>query len=128
MLPSTRTKSHRRLDLDPVGVVLFGVAVLAFLWPFLFTTGSPDDDPRRWWFLVACVVFIALFLLWERRYAARGQLPLIPFSVFRPGSFRNGVMVSAAYFAAGPAIFLLGPLFLQPRPGPAPGFPAMVPI
>src|SRR3546814_2419411 len=27
MLPSTRTKSHRRLDLDPVGVVLFGVDV-----------------------------------------------------------------------------------------------------
>jgi MFS family permease len=128
MLPSTRTRSHRRLDLDPVGIVLFGLAVLAFLWPFLFTTGSPDDDPRRWWFLVACVVFIALFLLWERRYAARGRLPLIPFSVFRAGSFRNGVMVSAAYFAAGPAMFLLGTLYLQTGLGLAPVFAGMVTI
>jgi MFS family permease len=127
-LPSTRTKSRRRLDLDPVGVLLFGLSVLAFLWPFLFTTGSPDDDPRRWWFLVACVVFIALFLLWERWYAARGRLPLIPFSVFRAASFRNGVLVSSAYFAGGPAMFLLGTLYLQTGLGLAPVFAGMVTI
>ncbi|MDF2919330.1 MAG: permease of the major facilitator superfamily, partial [Microbacterium sp.] len=52
LLPNTRTKSRRRLDLDPVGVLLFALTILALMWPFLFTTGSPDDDPRRWWFLV----------------------------------------------------------------------------
>ncbi len=127
-LPDTRTRSHRRLDLDPVGVVLFALVVLALLWPFLFTTGSPDDDPRRWWLLVVAVVFIALFVVWERRYAARGKLPLVPFSIFRAASFRNGVFVSTAYFAAAPAMFLLGTLYLQSGLGLAPVYAGMVTI
>ncbi|MFJ6653730.1 MFS transporter [Microbacterium sp. NPDC091313] len=127
-LPDTRTKSRRKLDLDPVGIVLFGGAIIALLWPFLFTTGSPDDDPRRWWTLVACVVLVALFVFWERRYAARGRMPLIPFAVFRHASFRNGILVSASYFAATPAIFLLGTLYLQSGLGLAPLFAGMVTI
>ncbi|TFV85265.1 MFS transporter [Microbacterium sp. dk485] len=128
LLPDTRTRSHRPLDLDPVGVVLFGLSVLAFLWPFLFTTGSPDDDPRRWWLLVVCVFFVAMFLLWEHRYAARGRVPLIPFSVFQRVSYRNGVLVSTAYFAGAPAMFLLGTLYLQFGLKIAPVFAGMVTI
>jgi EmrB/QacA subfamily drug resistance transporter len=127
-LPATRESSRRRLDLDPLGVVLFGLTVLSFLWPFLFTTGSPDDDPNRWWTLVAAVLFLVLFLLWERRYRARGRMPLIPFEVFRRPSFRNGTLVSSAYFSAMPATFLLGTLYLQGGLGLAPVFAGMVSI
>lgn len=127
-LPATRTKSRRRLDLDPVGVVLFGLAVLAFMWPFLFTTGSDQDDPARWWLLVASALFVALFLAWEQRYAARGGQPLLPFAIFRTPSYRNGVLVSAAYFAAMPATFLLGTLYLQGGLGLPPVFAGMVSI
>jgi MFS family permease len=127
-LPSTRTKSHRRLDLDPVGVVLFGLAVLAFLWPFLFTTGSPDDDPARWWLLVVSVLFVAAFIAWDRRYAARGRQPLLPAGIFAVASFRNGVLISATYFAALPATFLLGTLYLQAGLGLEPVFAGMVTI
>lgn len=113
MLPSTRGRSSRPLSLDPVGVVLFGCAVVAFMWPFLFTTGSPDDDPRRWWLLAVFAAFAAVFVLWERRYAARGRRPLIPLSLLAVSSFRNGTLVQTAYFAAMPSMFLLTTLYLQ---------------
>lgn len=128
LLPNTRTASHRALDLDPVGVILFGLTIIALMWPFLFTTGSPDDDPRRWWLLVASVVFAAAFVFWERRYAERGRMPLMPFSIFALGSYRNGVLISTAYFAAVPAMFLLGTLFLQGGLGLEPVFAGMVTI
>jgi MFS family permease len=127
-LPSTRTRSRRRLDLDPVGVLLFGLSVLAFMWPFLFTTGSPDDDPSRWWLLVACALFIAAFIAWERRYGARGRMPLLPFAIFRDASYRNGVLISSAYFSALPAAFLLGTLYLQSGLGLEPVFAGMTTI
>ncbi|WP_242864564.1 MFS transporter [Microbacterium testaceum] len=128
LLPDTRTKSRRRLDLDPVGVLLFALTILALMWPFLFTTGSPGDDPRRWWFLVASVVFAAIFVFWERRYADLGRTPLMPFSIFSLSSYRNGVLISTAYFSAIPAMFLLGTLFLQGGLGLEPVFAGMVTI
>lgn len=113
VLPSTRARSLRPLSLDPVGVVLFGCAVVAFMSPFLFTTGSPDDDPRRWWLLAVFAGFAAFFVAWERHYAARGKRPLIPLSLLAISSFRNGTLVQTAYFAAMPSMFLLTTLYLQ---------------
>ena len=57
LLPKTRVPSAARLELDPVGLGLFAVVVVTLMWPFLFTTGSPDDDPRRWWTLALFAVF-----------------------------------------------------------------------
>lgn len=128
MLPATRTRSHRPLALDPVGVLLFGVTILALMWPFLFTTGSPDDDPQRWWLLVVFVLFAAAFVAWERRYASRGRHPLIPFGLFRVSSFRNGTLLQTSYFTAAPAMFLLTTLYLQEGVGLAPVYAGMVTI
>ena len=128
VLPSTRLSAPGRLQLDPVGVVLFGLTVLALMWPFLFTTGSPEDDPARWWLLVAFAAFGLAFVLWERRYASLGRAPLIPFSLFAIRSFRNGTLISTAYFAALPALFLLTTLFLQSGVGLEPVFAGMVSI
>ena len=113
LLPNTRHASTKKLELDPVGVLLFGLAVLALMWPFLFTTGSPDDDPRRWWLLVVFVVFAGAFVAWERSYQARGRAPLIPLRLFRVSSYRNGTLIMTAYFTALPPVFLLTTLFLQ---------------
>lgn len=128
LLPSTRRPTRGRLDLDPVGVVLFGAAVLALLLPFLFTTGAPGDDPRRWWLLVAFVLLIGAFVAWERRYAARGRQPLIPFALFGISSFRNGTLIVTTYFTAIPAMLLLGTLFLQTGLDVPPVFAGMVTI
>jgi len=128
VLPSTRTKSHRAVSFDAFGVVLFGLTVLSLMWPFLFTTGSPDDDPRRWWLLVAFVLFAGAFVAWERRYESRGGQPLIRFALFRVSSYRNGTLLMTAYFTALPALFLLTTLFLQIGLGLAAVFAGMVTI
>ncbi len=128
VLPETRMRSHRRLDMDPVGIALFGVLVVSLMWPFLFTTGSPDDDPARWWVLVAAAVFGVAFVLWEVRYARRGRQALIPFGLFRITSYRNGTALQAVYFMAIPPMFLLTTLFLQLGLGLAPVFAGMVTI
>lgn len=128
LLPRTRRSSPGRLQLDPVGLVLFAVMIVAVMWPFLFTTGSPDDDPRRWWTLVLFVVFAAAFVWWERRYEASGRSPLVPFPLFAITSYRNGTLIATTYFTAIPALFLLTTLFLQLGVGLEPVFAGMVSI
>ncbi|MFD4420577.1 MFS transporter [Agromyces sp. NPDC058484] len=113
LLPETHTPSTRKLSLDPVGVLLFGVAVLSLMWPFLFTTGSPDDNPARWWTLVVFVIAATAFVVWERHYAASGRPPLVPVGMFGVASYRNGTLLASAYFMAMPPMFLLTNLYLQ---------------
>lgn len=128
LLPATRTKSRRKLQLDPVGVLLFALSVGSVMWPFLFTTGSPDDDPLRWLLLVVFAVFFAAFVLWERHYAASGRVPLVPFAIFTIASYRNGALLSLSYFAALPTLFILTTLYLQSGIGLAPLYAGMVTI
>jgi EmrB/QacA subfamily drug resistance transporter len=128
ILPATSKASYARLDLDPIGIAIFGVTVLALMWPFLFTTGAPMDDPNRWWLLVLFVLAAAAFVSWERRYAAGGRAPLVPLKLFRVSSFRNGTMLATVYFAAMPAMFLLTTLYLQLGLGLEPVFAGMVTI
>ncbi|WOF21739.1 MFS transporter [Microbacterium betulae] len=113
LLPDLSRPTGERLSLDPVGVLLFAGAIVGLMTPFLFTTGSADDPPERWWTLLAFVLFGAAFVLWERRYERRGAAPLVTLRLFRVPSFRNGTLLVAAYFAAFPALFLLTTLFLQ---------------
>lgn len=128
LLPQTRRPAPGRVQLDPVGILLFGLTVLALMWPFLFTTGSPEDDPNRWWLLAVFAVLAGLFALWERHYAASGKQPLILFPLFRLPSFRNGTLIIVLYFIAAPPLFLLTTLFLQIGVGLAPVFAGMVSI
>lgn len=128
LLPDTRTPSRRPVQLDPVGVLLFGASVVSLMWPFLFTTGAPTDDPARWWLLVAFVLFASAFIAWERRYAARGRNPLIPLKLFRIASYRNGTLLQTAYFTAAPAMFLVTTLFLQIGLGLEPVYAGMTSI
>ncbi len=129
LLPRAEPAAERaRLQLDPVGVVLFGLSVTALLVPFLLTTGSDADDPRRWWVLVLFALLAAGFVLWERHYARDGRSPLIPFRLLTITSFRNGTLLAACYFAAMPSMFLLTTLFLQDGVGLEPVFAGMVTI
>lgn len=128
LLPRTRRPTPGKLQLDPVGLTLLALTIVTLMWPFLFTTGSPDDDPRRWWTLVLFVVSATAFTWWERRYAASGRSPLVPFRLFSISSFRNGTLVVTTYFTAIPAMFLLTTLFLQAGVGLEPVFAGMVSI
>ncbi|WP_105565126.1 MFS transporter [Microbacterium halophytorum] len=113
LLPQVRRPANGRLELDPVGLLLFAVAVVCLMTPFLLTTGSPEDSPARWWLLVPFLLFCAAFIAWERRYAARGLPPLVPLRLFRVVSWRNGNAIQLLYFAGLPTVFLLTAVFLQ---------------
>ncbi|WP_404434442.1 MFS transporter [Microbacterium lacus] len=128
LLPDTRTRSQRKVQLDPVGLLLFAASVVALMWPFLFTTGAPTDNPARWWLLIAFALFVAGFIAWERRYAAQGRSPLIPLKLFRIASYRNGTLLQTAYFTAAPALFLMTTLYLQTGLGLEPVFAGMISI
>lgn len=128
LLPETRTRVRGKLALDPVGIALFALSVIALMWPFLFTTGAPSDNPARWWLLVAFAVFVSAFVWWERGYAARGRSPLIPLRLFSIASYRNGTLLQVSYFAAAPAMFITTTLFLQTGLGLAPVYAGMTSI
>jgi MFS family permease len=115
-------------DLDPIGILLLGGAVLCLMLPFVLTTGAPSDDPRRWFLLIAAAVFAAAFVAWENRYAAQGRSPAVSFALFRRASYRNGLLIAAVYFAALPATFLVTTLFLQEGLGLEPVFAGLVTV
>ncbi|WP_202563033.1 MFS transporter [Agreia sp. COWG] len=128
LLPSKANGARRKTQLDLVGIVLLGFSVLSLMIPFVFTTGGPDDDPKRWFWLAGFVLGTAAFLFWERDYARRGKSPVVHFSLFRIASYRNGILVATAYFAAIPGTFLLTTLYLQQGLGALPVFAGMVSI
>lgn len=128
LLPPKGAKEYRPLSLDPFGLLLFGITVVSLMWPFLFTTGSPSDNPARWWTLVVFVMALTAFVAWERHYAASGKHPLVPLALFSVSSYRNGTLLAAAYFAAMPSSFILTTLYLQQGLGLEPVFAGMVTI
>jgi EmrB/QacA subfamily drug resistance transporter len=128
LLPRRQARPAGKVGLDPVGIVLLGVATFALMLPFVLTTGGPDDDPRRWLSLVVAAAAASLFVAWERRYAAGGRSPVVHFDLFRLSSYRNGILIATAYFAAIPAVFLLTTLYLQQGLGLAPVFAGMIGI
>src|SRR5690606_2112923 len=113
LLPTSQLHEKLNTELDIVGILLLGGAVFGLMLPFVLTMGGPDDDPNRWFWLIAFVVFTVAFVLWERNFLARGKSPVIRFSLLRLQSYRNGILVATSYFAAMPAIFLLATLYLQ---------------
>jgi EmrB/QacA subfamily drug resistance transporter len=127
LLPA-RTGVPGRNNLDLIGVLLLGVATFSLLFPFVLTSGGPDDNPLRWLWLVVSVVFAGLFVAWELAYQRRGKSPVVHFSLFRKRSYRNGLLLATAYFGALPAVFLLSTLYLQEGLGLEPVFAGLVSI
>ncbi|MBI5161721.1 MAG: MFS transporter [Micrococcales bacterium] len=127
LLPRTQRHRPGAPSLDPVGVLILAVAIFALLFPFVSTTGR-GDPPERWFVLVGFAAAGAGFVLWERRYRARGRTPIVDFALFRDGGYRNGILIATSYFAAIPATFLCLTLFLQEGLRLEPVFAGMVTI
>ncbi|WP_084361797.1 MFS transporter [Herbiconiux solani] len=128
LIPKAQPHPPGPRNLDLIGILLLGASVFTFMLPFVLTTGGPDDNPLRWFWLAGTVVAVALFIVWERRYEAAGKSPAIHFALFKLSSYRNGLLLAAAYFAAIPSVFLLTTLFLQEGLGFEPVFAGMVSI
>ncbi|MDJ1133525.1 MFS transporter [Streptomyces iconiensis] len=113
LVPSTcaeRDTAHRK-SLDPVGVLLLGLGVVAVMLPLV--------EERQWhgqgkWLLVLVgAALIGLFLWWERKYLRRGLAPLVDLRLFRARSYSLGVLLGLFYFAGFTTIFFVFTLFLQ---------------
>jgi MFS family permease len=128
LLPARQQHESVKTELDIVGILLLGAAVFSLMLPFVLTTGGPDDDPNRWFWLIGFALAGIAFVLWEKNFLARGKSPVIQFGLLRLQSYRNGILVATAYFAATPAIFLLTTLYLQQGLGLAAVFAGMVTI
>lgn len=103
--------------LDGVGVTLLALAVLALMFPFVMTTGTPSDPGWRWLSLGVAVIIGAIFIGWEHRYARSGHTPVLETSLFRLPPFRNGILIATCFLAAVPAALLVITLFLMQGQG-----------
>ncbi|RKT77747.1 EmrB/QacA subfamily drug resistance transporter [Terracoccus luteus] len=118
-LPDPPARRAGRLDLDPVGVVLLGIAVTALLLP-LVETGRGTASGIPWWVALVGVAFAAAFLLWERRYTARGHSPLVDLHLFQVPGYSSGAAVGLIYFAGFTGIFFVLTIYFQERLGYTP--------
>lgn len=103
--------TRRRLDLDPVGMLLLTATVLAIMLPFIIRRAS------AWWLLLGGIVGLIGWVAWERRYRARGGSPMVDLSLFQRRSFSHAIAISAVSFMAAPALLLIIPLFVQQAAG-----------
>ena len=127
LLPSTQQHSGAK-SMDPIGIVLLGIAIFSLMLPFVLTSGSDDDDPRRWLLLIVFAAAVVGFIFWERAYRGRGLEPVLDFALLRHRSFRYGLLLASVYFAGMPATFLIVTLYLQQGLGLEAVFSGMVTI
>lgn len=98
----------QRIDLDPVGMIMLMLAVLAVMLPFMMHGVS-----WRWFLLVGGFVLLGLWVLWELWYARQGHFPMVDMSMFKIRSFSYCTGISALQFLGSATIFVVLALFLQ---------------
>ncbi|MEU5358359.1 MFS transporter [Streptomyces albidoflavus] len=112
LLPDTPHAGRVRLrDLDPVGVVLLGLGIVALLLPFVQSQQWSGNG--KWLLLPVSAALLALFLLWEHRCSRRGFQPVVTLSLFRVRSYWLGCLLILLYFAGFTSIFFITTLYLQ---------------
>jgi EmrB/QacA subfamily drug resistance transporter len=99
-----------RQGLDPIGVLLLGVGIVALLVPLVQARQWPG--PGKWLLLPAGLAVLAGFVGWELRYR-RHREPLFDLGLFRRRSYALGSLVALLYFAGFTATFFTFTLFLQ---------------
>ena len=102
-------RRRRRLDLDPVGMVLLGVTILLVLMPFIGTS----DSVLRWLALPAAGLLLLGWILWERAYERRGREPMVALALFTQRSFSNGTLLISLYFLGSTSVWLVIAQYLQ---------------
>ncbi len=96
-------------DLDPVGAVLLGLAVLAILLPFV----EAGAGAWVWASLPIGLVLLAAWLWWERRQKRLGHNPMVDLGIFRVPSFTNGASLVSLYFVGITSVWVLLALYMQ---------------
>ncbi|GAB2909814.1 MFS transporter [Rhodococcus aerolatus] len=107
--------SGARPQLDPVGSVLLGIGVVSLLLPLV--EQREWSGSVRYPLYVVAVVFLVLFVLWERRVVSRGDAPVVDLRLFSLRSFSFGSLTGLLYFGAFTSIFFVLTVYLQAGQG-----------
>lgn len=103
-----KAPKRAKVDLDPLGMVLLGAAVIGIMIPFV-TTGPV----WRFAFIPASLVAFAVWGFWERSYEARGRYPMVSLKLFKIPSFSFATIIGAIQFLGTPAVYAVNAMFLQ---------------
>jgi EmrB/QacA subfamily drug resistance transporter len=120
LLPvAERRRIAVRSEIDFVGMVLLGLAVLAVLLPLV--EAEQHGLSRMWWLFPAAAVLGFVFVRWERRTKLIGRAPLIDVELFAstPG-YASGAALGAIYFCGFSGLWLVFALFFQQGLGYSP--------
>jgi MFS family permease len=109
---STRAGGSVRSQIDGVGALLLGGAVLSVLLPIVEAMGDPATP--LWLLVAACPVLSYAFVRWERRLVRRDRAPLLDVRLFSqaPG-YASGIVLGTTYFCGFSGIWLVLALYLQ---------------
>ncbi|MEE6281285.1 MFS transporter [Georgenia sunbinii] len=108
-LRNPRNAAAGARDLDPVGAVLLGLAVLALLLPFV----ERSMGAAGWLLVPLGVGLVALWVSWEHRYRRRGRAPMVDLALFRTRSFSIGTLIAALYFMGVTSVWVLIAMYVQ---------------
>lgn len=100
-------------SLDPVGVLLFGAAMLLILLPLVKGGDDTSLSQRPWWLLGVSAVLLLVFVFWERHWTTRNRETLLDLSLVRVRSYVLGLSLGTFYFAGFTSIFIVLTLYLQ---------------
>lgn len=110
-------ESERRHGFDVVGLLLLAPAVVLTIAPL---SAISQSSPPALWMLVTTIAGLAfgtLFVLHERRRAARGRQALVDPGLFRFAHLPAGVVISGFMYAAGTAGTLVITIGMQQAAG-----------
>ena len=97
-------------SLDPLGAVLLGAAVLAFLYPFVESGGGN----WIWWLIPAAIILLIAWVRWEQTVKhKRPYSPMVDLQIFRETSFRNGTLLAGIYFMGITSVWVLVAMYFQ---------------
>ncbi|WP_084467883.1 MFS transporter [Actinokineospora inagensis] len=107
-----RLDARGRADIDVVGALLLGAAVLGVLFPLVQVDNG--GLAHLWWLFPIAVVIGWSFLRWEHRVVRLGRAPLLDTRLFTetPG-YRAGAGIGLAYFCGFSGVWLVFAVFFQ---------------
>lgn len=116
--PKTGESNGRRLlrnlgELDPIGSLLLGLAVLVVLLPFV----EHNDNELMWLLLPLGLLIVYAWVKWERFYAVSGRNPMVDLAIFSTPSFSNGALIMTLYFLGMTSIWVVVAMYLQEGAG-----------
>ena len=109
-LRESKAKPPPKLDLEGAGLI--ALTLVSIVLPVV-------EGPSLGWpiwtvaLLSLSIPFLMIFILYERRKAARGGFPLVNLKLFRQKSFSVGFPLSLLFFSANGGLLFLIAIFLQ---------------